>query len=240
MVLFTIRFSGSDKTPDFNILIPTSYLVIDTLWNSDMLIAKLLTHSWKRELNTMQMDGILLVRPGPTWFSTYHTWTTVLVWTLMILLRMLCFILLRHDLSTPLVLLRDTHNDLNMSVGLQGLCVSSSSTWVEEGVFWIRFPGRCISTAGGWYSLLSSTQQRGISGKSVGRGRFQCRGQSGDVIFRDVEDRWIHNIDDNVRRILCIGSMLDPRSKTQNTRVHWSYDRYELSIWVWTSVPLGA
>ena len=89
----------------------------------------------------MLMDGILLVRPGHTWFSTYLILTAVLVCNLMILLRMLCFILLCHTLwfglehfprnvrvcgclteddlkdssswsSTPLVLLRDIHNDI--------------------------------------------------------------------------------------------------------------------------------
>ncbi len=33
-------------------------------------------------------------------------------------------------------------------------------------------------------------------------------------VFRDLEERWIEDIDDNVRRILCIGTMLDPRFKT--------------------------
>jgi len=32
--------------------------------------------------------------------------------------------------------------------------------------------------------------------------------------LRDLEERWIEDIDDNIRRILCIGSMLDPRFKT--------------------------
>ena len=45
------------------------------------------------------------------------------------------------------------------------------------------------------------------------------RGQTRDVIFQDLEDRWIHNIDDNVRRMLCIGSMLDPRFKTTQDTV---------------------
>ena len=34
------------------------------------------------------------------------------------------------------------------------------------------------------------------------------------VILRDLQERWIEQIDDNVRRILCIGSMLDPHFKT--------------------------
>ena len=32
--------------------------------------------------------------------------------------------------------------------------------------------------------------------------------------MRDLQQRWIEDIDDNVRRILCIGAMLDPRFKT--------------------------
>ena len=32
--------------------------------------------------------------------------------------------------------------------------------------------------------------------------------------MRDLQERWIEDIDDNVRRILCIGAMLDPRFKT--------------------------
>ena len=35
-----------------------------------------------------------------------------------------------------------------------------------------------------------------------------------ELIFRDLQERWIEQIDDNVRRILCIGAMLDPRFKT--------------------------
>ncbi len=34
------------------------------------------------------------------------------------------------------------------------------------------------------------------------------------AILWDLRQRWIEQIDDNVRRILCIGSMLDPRFKT--------------------------
>ena len=34
------------------------------------------------------------------------------------------------------------------------------------------------------------------------------------AILRDLQERWIEQIDDNVRRILCIGAMLDPRFKT--------------------------
>ena len=34
------------------------------------------------------------------------------------------------------------------------------------------------------------------------------------AILRDLQQRWIEDIDDNVRRILCIGAMLDPRFKT--------------------------
>ena len=32
--------------------------------------------------------------------------------------------------------------------------------------------------------------------------------------MRDLQQRWIEDIDDNVRRILCIGAMLDLRFKT--------------------------
>ncbi len=32
--------------------------------------------------------------------------------------------------------------------------------------------------------------------------------------MRDLQQRWIEDIDDNVRRILCIGAMLDPHFKT--------------------------
>ncbi len=35
-----------------------------------------------------------------------------------------------------------------------------------------------------------------------------------DTILWDLEERWIEQIDDNVRRILCIGVTLDPRFKT--------------------------
>ena len=34
------------------------------------------------------------------------------------------------------------------------------------------------------------------------------------AILRDLQQRWIEDIDDNVRRILCIGAMLDPEFKT--------------------------
>ena len=34
------------------------------------------------------------------------------------------------------------------------------------------------------------------------------------ALLRDLQQRWIEDIDDNVRRILCIGAMLDPRFKT--------------------------
>ena len=34
------------------------------------------------------------------------------------------------------------------------------------------------------------------------------------AILRDLEQRWIEQIDDNVRRILYIGAILDPRFKT--------------------------
>ena len=32
--------------------------------------------------------------------------------------------------------------------------------------------------------------------------------------MRDLQQRWIEDIDDNVQRILCIGAMLDPHFKT--------------------------
>jgi hypothetical protein len=41
MALSTISFSGFAKPPDFNILIPISYSVIDAPCNSNMLIAKI-------------------------------------------------------------------------------------------------------------------------------------------------------------------------------------------------------
>ena len=72
MALSTISFSGFVKSPDFNILIPTSYLVIDEFSNINMLITKSLTRSWQGELNTIQMTGIPIERPGLTWSPTYH------------------------------------------------------------------------------------------------------------------------------------------------------------------------
>ena len=69
---FIISSSGFARTPDSNILIPIFYSVTDVFCNSNTLIAKLLTHSWKRELSNMQKTGTLLVRPGHTWSSTCH------------------------------------------------------------------------------------------------------------------------------------------------------------------------
>ena len=83
------------------IFITTFCSVIDAFCHSNTFIARLLTVSWKRELNNMQMTGIPLVRSGHTWSSTYRMLTVVLVWLL--LLRILLFILLRHTLWLDLV-----------------------------------------------------------------------------------------------------------------------------------------
>ena len=55
----------------------------------------------------------------------------------------------------------------------------------------------------------------GSSQASISDGLLEpCVRSARAAILRDLQQRWIEDIDDNVQRILCIGAMLDPHFKT--------------------------
>jgi len=67
----------------------------------------------------------------------------------------------------------------------------------------------CIS------SMRPATDITLASQASISDGLLEpCVRAARAAILRDLQERWIEQIDDNVRRILCIGAMLDPRFKT--------------------------
>ena len=67
----------------------------------------------------------------------------------------------------------------------------------------------CISSMRPTTDIILSSQA------SISDGLLEpCVRSARAAILRDLQHRWIEDIDDNVRRILCIGAMLDPRFKT--------------------------
>ena len=67
----------------------------------------------------------------------------------------------------------------------------------------------CISSMRPTTDIILSSQS------SISDGLLEpCVRAARAAILRDLQERWIEQIDDNVRRILCIGAMLDPRFKT--------------------------
>ena len=85
----------------------------------------------------------------------------------------------------------------------------------------------CISSMCPTTDIILSSQT-GISNGLLDP--FVCADR--DTILWDLEMGWIDQIDDNVRRILCIGSTLDPRFKTiKDTSPEFTeHVRYGLSI----------
>jgi hypothetical protein len=69
-VLYIISSSGLPRPPDSKIWTLTFCSIIDSFCNSNTLIAKFLTRSWKRVLSNTQMVGTRLVSPSRTWLST--------------------------------------------------------------------------------------------------------------------------------------------------------------------------